>query len=160
MVRPGIMIYGFYPGGNTPRTVDLQPGLSLFSKVSFVKKVQKGTPIGYGGTWTASNDTTIATIPVGYADGFNRLFSNRGEVIIKEKKYPIVGRVCMDQSMIDLGVDSNVQAGNVVTLIGRDGSAEITVEDWARKLKTISYEVTCQINSRVPRVFEKLKSQS
>jgi alanine racemase len=154
MVRPGIMIYGFYPGGDTPRTVSLKPGLSLFSKVSFVKKVQKGTPIGYGGTWTAISDTTIATIPAGYADGFNRLFSNCGEVIIKEKKYPIVGRVCMDQSMIDLGTDSDVQAGDIVTLIGREGNTEITVEDWAQKLKTISYEVTCQINSRVPRVFK------
>jgi alanine racemase len=156
MVRPGIMIYGFYPGGDTPKTVPLKPGLSLLSKISFVKKIKAGTPIGYGGTWVAPHDTTIATIPAGYADGFNRLFSNCGHAIVKGKKYPIVGRVCMDQSMIDLGPDSFVAPGDTVTLIGRDGDAEITVEDWAKTLKTISYEVTCQINSRVQRLYQSL----
>ncbi len=154
MVRPGIMLYGFLPGGDTPATVALQPGLSLLTKISFLKFVKAGTPIGYGGSWIAPRDTHIATIPAGYADGFNRLFSNCGQVLIGGRKYPVVGRVCMDQSMIDLGPETNARVGDKVTLIGKDGNEEITVNDWAKALKTITYEVTCQINSRVQRVFE------
>jgi alanine racemase len=154
MVRPGIMLYGFLPGGDTPPTVPLKPAMSFFTKVSFVKAVKAGTPIGYGGSWIAPRDTHIATIPAGYADGFNRLFSNCGEALIGGQRYPIVGRVCMDQSMIDLGPNTTVKPGDKVTLIGKDCGEEITVSDWAKTLKTITYEVTCQINARVPRVFE------
>jgi alanine racemase len=154
MVRPGIMLYGFLPGGDTPPTVPLKPAMSLFTKVSFVKFVKAGTPIGYGGSWIAPRDTHIATIPAGYADGFNRLFSNCGHALLGGQRYPIVGRVCMDQSMIDLGPSTTVKVGDKVTLIGKDGAEEITVNDWAKMLKTITYEVTCQINARVPRIFE------
>jgi alanine racemase len=154
MVRPGIMLYGFLPAGDTPPTVPLKPGLSFFSKVSFVKQVKAGTPIGYGGSWIAPRDTRIATIPAGYADGFNRLFSNCGSVLIHGKRFPVVGRVCMDQCMIDVGPLADVKVGDTVTLIGKDGAEEISVYDWAQALKTITYEVTCQINARVPRVYE------
>lgn len=154
MVRPGIMIYGFYPGEDTPRTIPLKPGLSFITRVSFLKKVTAGTSIGYGRTWTCTEDTWIATIPVGYADGFNRLFSNMGRVLINGKSYPIVGRVCMDQSMVNLGPVTDIQVGNEVVLIGKSGHNEITVDEWAKKLGTITYEVTCQINSRVERVYD------
>jgi alanine racemase len=153
MVRPGIMIYGFYPDKLTPHTIELKPGLSFLTRVSFIKQVSKGTSIGYGRTWIAPQDTIIATIPVGYADGFNRLFSNSGRVLIKGKSYPIVGRVCMDQSMVDLGPSADINVGDEVVLIGRSGEAEITCDEWAEKLNTITYEVTCQINSRVQRYY-------
>jgi alanine racemase len=154
LVRPGIMLYGLYPGGDTPRTVELRPGMSLLTRVSFIKRVTAGTPIGYGGTWKAPEDSFIATIPAGYADGFNRLFSNRGRVLVHGRSYPIVGRVCMDQSMVNLGPTTACQVGDRVTLLGTDGREEITADEWASKLGTISYEVTCQVNARVSRVHE------
>lgn len=153
LVRPGIMIYGFYPDAGTPRSIPLQPGMSLLSRVSFMKKIQAGTSIGYGRTWLAAEDTWIATIPVGYADGFNRLLSNQGRVLIEGRSYPIVGRVCMDQSMVDLGSDPDVNVGDEVVLLGRSGDEEINCYEWASKLKTITYEVTCQISGRVVRVY-------
>jgi len=154
LVRPGIMIYGFYPDAGTPQTIPLKPGLSFLTRVSFLKQVKAGTSIGYGRTWVAPCDTWIATIPAGYADGFNRLFSNRGRVLIHGCSYPIVGRVCMDQSMVDLGPATDVRVGDEVVLIGRSGDEEISAYEWAQKLGTITYEVTCQINGRVTRVHE------
>jgi alanine racemase len=154
MVRPGIMIYGYRPGPGTPATIPLKPGLSFLTRVSFIKRVAAGTSIGYGRTWFAPQETWIATIPAGYADGFNRLFSNRGRVLINGRSYPVVGRVCMDQSMVDLGPNTDVRVGDEVVLIGRSGDAEITCEEWAQMLNTITYEVTCQINARVQRVYE------
>jgi len=154
MVRPGIMIYGFRPDAETPATIPLKPGMSLLTRVSFLKRVAAGTSIGYGRTWIAPRDTFIATIPAGYADGFNRLFSNRGRVLIGGKSYPLVGRVCMDQSMVDLGPETDVAVGDEVVLMGRSGEAEIRCEEWAEQLETITYEVTCQISPRVARVYD------
>jgi alanine racemase len=154
LVRPGIMLYGYHPGPETPHTIPLRPGMSFITKVSFLKKVSAGTSIGYGRTWFAPQDTWIATIPVGYADGFNRLFSNRGRVLIGGEFYPVVGRVCMDQSMVDLGAETSVRVGDEVTLIGASGGQVITADDWARLLGTISYEVLCQVNARVPRLYD------
>jgi alanine racemase len=154
MVRPGIMIYGYYPDETTPKTIPLFPGISFLSRISFLKHVKKGTSIGYGRTWVAPEDTWIATMPVGYADGYNRLFSNSGRVLIGGKSYPVVGRVCMDQSMINLGPETGAKVGDEVVLIGRSGDQEITTYEWAKALKTITYEVTCQINSRVERIYD------
>ena len=154
MVRPGIMIYGYYPGNRSSHSIELHPGLSFLTRVSFKKHVRQGTPIGYGQTWTAPEDTWIATIPAGYADGFNRLFSNNGRVLINGRAYLIVGRVCMDQSMINLGPETEVNVGDEVVLIGRSGSEEITTYEWAEKLNTITYEITCQINQRVQRIYD------
>ena len=153
MVRPGIMIYGFYPDEGTPRTIELKPGLSFLTRISFLKKVKAGTSIGYGRTWIAPENTWIATIPAGYADGLNRLFSNRGRVLVNGRSYPIVGRVCMDQSMFNLGPETDARVGDEVVLIGRSGNEEITCYEWAQKLGTITYEVICQINSRVERIY-------
>jgi alanine racemase len=154
MVRPGIMVYGCYPGAATPPAIPLKPGLSFVTRVSFIKKVAVGTSIGYGRTWIAPGETWIATIPVGYADGFNRLFSNRGRVLIDGRSYPVVGRVCMDQTMVDLGPETDVRVGAEVVLIGKSGDEEITADEWAQVLGTTPYEVLCQINARVRRVYE------
>jgi alanine racemase len=152
LVRAGIMAYGSYPDEQTPRTVPLLPGLSFLTRVAFLKRVEAGTTIGYGRTWTAQAPTWIATICCGYADGFNRLFSNRGRVLIGGRSYPVVGRVCMDQTMVDLGPATDVKVGDEVVLIGRSGDQEIIAADWGRVLGTIPYEVTCQIGPRVERV--------
>jgi alanine racemase len=154
LVRPGIMVYGFRPDPETPATIPLKPGMSLLSRVSFVKKVAEGTSIGYGRTWVARRETFVATIPAGYADGFNRLFSNRGRVLVGGRSYPVVGRVCMDQSMVDLGPETDVKVGDEVVLMGRSGDQEISCEEWAGKLGTITYEVTCQVSPRVARVSD------
>ena len=154
LVRPGIMVYGFRPDPESPATIPLKPGMSLLTRVSFVKKVARGTSVGYGRTWVAPADTTIATIPAGYADGFNRLFSNRGRVLIDGRSFPVVGRVCMDQSMVDLGPGTDVKVGDEVVLMGPSGELEIRCEEWAAQLGTITYEVTCQVNPRVVRVFD------
>ncbi len=148
------MIYGYYPDDTTPRTIPLYPGISFLTRISFVKFVKQGTSVGYGRTWVAPEDTWIATIPVGYADGFNRLFSNTGRVLVNGKSHPIVGRVCMDQSMVNLGPATDVKVGDEVVLIGRSGDQEITTDEWAKALKTITYEITCQINSRVERFYD------
>ncbi len=153
MVRPGIMVYGYYPDPRTPRTIPLKPGMSLHTRVSFLKKVSAGTSVSYGRTWIAPQDTWIATIPVGYADGFNRLFSNRGRVLINGRSYPVVGRVCMDQTMVDVGPTTGFQVGDAVVLMGRSGDQEITCDEWAEMLNTITYEVTCRIDLRVKRVY-------
>lgn len=154
MVRPGIMIYGFYPSEDTPQTILLKPGLSFKTRVSFLKLVPKGGSVGYGRTWIAPEDSWIATFPAGYADGFNRLFSNMGRVLINGRSYPVVGRVCMDQSMCNLGPATEVKVGDEVVLIGDSGCQSISAYEWAEKLKTITYEVTCQINRRVLRYFD------
>ncbi|HWQ08336.1 MAG TPA: alanine racemase [Holophaga sp.] len=154
MVRPGIVVYGVYPDETTPRTIPLFPGFSLLTRISYLKFVKKGTTIGYGRTWEAPEDTWIATMPVGYADGFNRLFSNSGHVLVNGRSYPIVGRICMDQSMIDLGPAPAAKVGDEVVLIGRSGDLEITTGDWAKALKTIAYEVTCLISARVERIYD------
>ena len=154
MVRPGIMIYGYYPDTSTAKTLFLKPGMSFYSRVSFVKKVKEGTPISYGQTWVAPRDTYIATVPVGYADGYNRLFSNRGRMLINGRSYQVAGRVCMDQTMLDLGPETDVKAGDQVVLLGRSGDQVISAYEWADKLGTITYEITCQMNQRVIRYYD------
>ena len=151
MVRPGIMIYGSLPDPLAQRTVDLRPALEFTTRVSFVKPVAAGETIGYGRTFAAPADTWIATIPAGYGDGYSRLLSNRGRVLIGGVAYPIAGRVCMDQTMIDLGPEPVAAVGDEAVLIGRRGDAEITAENVAELMGTIPYEVTCLITQRVTR---------
>lgn len=151
MVRPGIMIYGSLPDPGCEASVPLEPVLSWTTRVSFVKDVAAGESIGYGRTWVAPVDTKVATVPVGYGDGYSRALSNRGRVLIGGRPYPIVGRVCMDQTMVDLGAGSAVAVGDEVVLVGRAGAEEITVSEVAELMGTIPYEVTCLINARVGR---------
>ncbi|MFT3859919.1 alanine racemase [Micropruina sp.] len=153
LVRPGIMMYGSLPDPRVERTVELRPGLALTTEISFLKPVAAGETVGYGRTWTAPRDTWVATIPVGYGDGYSRLLSNRGRVLIAGVSYPIIGRVCMDQAMIDVGPEPLVRVGDEVVLIGRSGADEITVTEVADLMGTIPYEVTCLITPRVTRVY-------
>lgn len=151
LVRPGIMIYGAYPDPEAARTVPLLPALEWRTRVSFVKRVPAGETVGYGRTWTAPRDTWIATVPVGYGDGYSRLLSNRGRMLVRGASYPIAGRVCMDQTMIDLGPHTDVTVGDEVVLVGRSGTDEITTSEVAGLMGTIPYEVTCLITRRVGR---------
>ncbi|MCA0308212.1 MAG: alanine racemase [Actinobacteria bacterium] len=151
LVRPGIMIYGAYPDPEAARTVPLLPALEWRTRVSFVKRVPAGETVGYGRTWTAPRDTWVATVPVGYGDGYSRLLSNRGRMLVRGGSYPIAGRVCMDQTMIDLGPDTDVAVGDEVVLVGRSGTDEITTSEVAGLMGTIPYEVTCLITRRVGR---------
>lgn len=151
LVRPGIMIYGAYPDPEAARTVPLLPALEWRTRVSFVKRVPAGETVGYGRTWTAPGDTWVATVPVGYGDGYSRLLSNRGRMLVRGRSYPIAGRVCMDQTMIDLGPDTDVTVGDEVVLVGRSGTDEITTSEVAGLMGTIPYEVTCLITRRVER---------
>jgi len=151
LVRPGIMVYGAYPDPEAARTVPLLPALEWRTRVSFVKRVSAGETVGYGRTWTAPGDTWIATVPVGYGDGYSRLLSNRGRMLVRGRSYPIAGRVCMDQTMIDLGPDTDVTVGDEVVLVGRSGAEEVTTSEIAGLMGTIPYEVTCLITRRVGR---------
>lgn len=151
LVRPGIMIYGSYPDPETPRTIPLRPGLEWRSRVVFVKPVGAGQTVGYGRTWAAPRDTWIATVAVGYGDGYPRALSNRGRMLVGGRSYPIAGRVSMDQTMIDLGPEPAVAVGDEAVLIGADGDEEITAAELAGLIGTIPYEITCMVNRRVAR---------
>ncbi|MEZ5386859.1 MAG: alanine racemase [Prosthecobacter sp.] len=152
LVRPGIMLYGVYPSRETARTISLMPALAWKSEVVFFKVVQPGRPVSYGGSWRSDHLVRVVTVPVGYGDGYFRALSDRGEVLIRGQRHPIVGRVCMDQFMVNLewGTAYN---GDLVTIIGREGDETITAQDVADWAGTIPYEVLTNINARVPRVF-------
>ncbi|RMB62371.1 alanine racemase [Tessaracoccus antarcticus] len=152
MVRPGIMVYGSYPDPSTPRAHALAPVLRWTSRVAFIKQVLAGETVGYGRDWTAPRDTWVATVNVGYGDGYSRLLSNRGHMLVDGTPRPVVGRVCMDQTMIDLGPEvPTVRVGDEAVLVGRSGEHEISVEDVAALMGSITYEVTCLITDRVHR---------
>ncbi len=154
MVRPGLVIYGLYPS-SLSRSLDVSPIMSFKARIVHVQRLPRGSSISYGRTFTAPKDMTIATISVGYGDGYTRSLSNRGEALIRGKRAKIVGTVCMDLTMVDCTGTDAVQLGDECTLIGRDGTEEITPDDIARLTGTISYEVTSSIGPRVPRVFVK-----
>ncbi len=154
-VRAGIMIYGLYPSDEVVKeNIRIKPVCSFKTSVAFVKKVKPGSSISYVRTYTTNKETKIATLPVGYADGYNRLLSNKGEVLIKGKRYPVVGNICMDMCMVDIGND-DIKIGDEAVLIGKQGNDEITIEEIAKKINTINYEVQCSISRRVPRVYIK-----
>lgn len=153
MVRIGIAMYGIAPSDDLDDLcADLRPAMELRSRVSFVKQVRSGSAISYGLKHTFSRDTTVATVPLGYADGVPRRLSQvGGEVLIDGRRCPIVGVVTMDQLMVDCG-DHDVRVGDDVTLIGRQGGESIRAEEWAQRLGTIGYEIVCGISERIPRV--------
>jgi len=149
MVRPGIMIYGIYPSREVSRSIMLRPAMTFKTKVSQVKVVPAGTPISYGRTFITKGKTTVATLPVGYDDGYNRLLSNRGEVLIKGHRAPVIGRVCMDMCLVDVSSVEDVRPGDEVVLFGEDPS----VYEFATKIGTIPNEVVCAVSKRVPRIY-------
>ena len=154
--REGISLYGYYPSDEPlAHPVKLAPALSLVSMVSFVKTVEEGTPIGYGGSFVAPRRMKVATIPAGYADGYPRGLSNRGFVLIKGKKCPVIGRVCMDQMMADVSQVEDAAPRDEVVLIGRSGKEEITLEDICAWSGGFHYELLCLLGRRVPRLYMK-----
>jgi len=153
MVRPGIMLYGYPPGESIPDTLHLQQPLSLRSAITLIKRVEKGVSISYSRRYTTASPTHIGTIPVGYADGFNRLLTNNADVLIQGKRFPQVGTVCMDQIMVDLGDDNSISVGDEVTLLGTGGEETITAWDIASRIGTIPYEILCALSARIPRIY-------
>ncbi len=153
LVRPGIMLYGSYPSSTSQQLIKLRPLMTLKTQIHFVKRVPPGNRISYGGTFVTKRESVIATLPIGYADGYNRLLSNRGVVLVRGQRAPVVGTVCMDYFMVDVTHITRVSSGDEVVLIGRQGKERITVEEVAEKLGTISYEVLCSVSKRVPRVY-------
>ncbi|MGB2705706.1 MAG: alanine racemase [Candidatus Omnitrophota bacterium] len=153
MVRPGIIIYGIYPKRNFPRRIDLKPTFSLKTKIVFIKNTPPGRSISYGRTYITQSHTKIATIPIGYADGYGRILSNKAEVLVRGRRAPVIGKVTMDQTMIDVGHIKNVKVGDEVVLIGKQKEEEIRVEKLARLAGTIPYEIVTGITNRVPRLY-------
>jgi alanine racemase len=154
LVRPGIMLYGSYPTPMYQNFIQLRPVMTLKTHIYFLKSVPPGTKISYGGTFLTKRESLIATLPIGYADGYSRFLSNQGEVLIRGVRAPVVGRVCMDFIMIDVTDIPKVSIGEEVVLIGRQGRGRISVEEVAEKIGSISYEVFCLIGERVPRLYK------
>jgi len=153
MVRPGIMTYGLRPSPEVDQHFPLKPALSWKAKIVYLKDVPADYGISYGATYITQKKTKIATIPLGYADGFSRHLSNKGEVLIGGKRAVVSGRVCMDQFMVDVTHISGVKVGDEVVIIGKQASDEITATEIADKIGTINYEITCAISKRVPRIY-------
>ncbi|MBR4643088.1 MAG: alanine racemase [Selenomonadaceae bacterium] len=149
MVRSGIINYGLYPSADFPKTIELRPVMKLVARIVYLKKISAGTSIGYGREFVAEHDSLIATLPIGYADGYIRAYKNF-HVEVRGKLAPIAGRVCMDQVMIDVTDIDGVKVGDEVILFGSD---LISIDDAAKHLNTINYEITCLVSERVPRIF-------
>ena len=153
LVRAGIILYGLQPSSKVRRPLDLRPLMELKSVVSMVKTVGSGVDVSYGRTYTTRGETKIATVPIGYADGYPRALSNLGEMLVRGQRARIIGRVCMDQLMLDVTHIPDVEEGDVVTVFGRDGGAFLPVEEVSSLDQTINYETVCQITKRVPRIY-------
>lgn len=155
MVRSGIMTYGLYPSEEVPKEkLPLRPAMEWKALISYVKEVESGTSISYGGTFTAEHPMKVATVPVGYADGMKRDLSGKGRVLVHGEYAPILGRVCMDQFMIDVTGIPGVKMGDVVTIFGRDGNHMIPVEEVAALSHSFNYEFVCSVTNRVPRRYD------
>jgi alanine racemase len=152
-VRVGLLIYGIYPSPEVSKSIQVKPALSFKSKIIFLKEVEKGTPVGYGKSYITSRKTKVATIPLGYADGFGRLLSNKACVLIQGKRSKVIGRVCMDAFMVDVTDIPQAKAGDELVLIGKQGNEEITVDEFAEWNQSISYEVLTRMGKRLPKVY-------
>jgi alanine racemase len=156
MIRPGIAVYGLYPSEHADKSrVKLKPAMSLKTKIIQIKDTPAGYDISYGATWQTPEKTRIATVPVGYGDGYNRLLSSRGEMLVEGRRAPVVGRVCMDLTMLDVGHIPEAKVGSEVVILGQQGSEGVTADDIARLTGTINYEVVTAIAARVPRIYTK-----
>lgn len=154
--RPGIILYGCRPSPEVKYPPNLSPVMSVKAEIARLMTVPADTFVGYGCTWQATRESTIATIPLGYADGFSRLFSNNGYVLVNGQRAPIVGRVCMDHIMIDvtdIRPSTPLHEGSIVTILGTDGKDSITADELAEKMGTINYEVLCLLGTRLPKVY-------
>jgi len=152
LVRCGICLYGLAPTRELSRKLDLRPVMSLHSKVAYFKVVQPGATVSYGGTWQAKKQTRVVTVPLGYGDGYSRRLSNHGSVLIRGERYPIIGNVCMDQMMVDIG-EGTAYNGDEVVLIGKQGEQEISIFDIAEQIGTDPRDVMVSANERIPRVY-------
>jgi len=153
MVRVGIAMYGCYPSAEVQREVKLTPAMSLRTQISQIKTIEKGDKVSYGCTFTAPKQMRVATLPIGYADGFNRLLSSKGEVLIRGQRAPVIGRVCMDQTVVDVSSIETAQLHDEAVCIGRQNGDEISAEEFAAHCGTINYEVLCALSPRVPRLY-------
>ncbi len=153
LVRPGIMMYGVYPSASAKRTIEISPVLALKSKIVYLKEVPANTSISYERVFFTKRISRIATLPIGYGDGYFRQLSNKAEVLINGKRFPVVGIICMDQLMVDVTDGDEIHVGDDVTLLGKDGDEEIPVVEIAEKVGTNVYEVLTNIAARVPRVY-------
>lgn len=158
LVRPGIMLYGGMPGEKYRDRLDLKPVMHLRTQIAQLKRIPPGTGVSYGHRFHASRETLLAVLPIGYADGYNRLLTNRGEALICGQRVPVIGTVCMDWIMVDVTDLPQVAVGDPVTLLGEAGDQAITAEEWAEWVGSISYEVFCRIAPRVPRRYLELPS--
>lgn len=154
MVRPGVMMYGYYPSKTTTESVPLRPAMQLQTSVAMVKWIEEGETVSYGRRFTALRRTQIATLPVGYADGITRLLTGKASVLLRGKRFPVAGTICMDQLMVDVG-DAKVARGDTAVLIGAQNGARQSAWDLAEAIGTIPYEICCAISSRVPRVYHR-----
>lgn len=157
LVRPGILLYGLNPGA--PLSLGLKPVMSLKARISFLKEVGGGEPLSYNRTYQTRRRTRIATLPVGYSHGYRVGFSNKGMVVVKGRRCPVVGRVTMDQTLVDVGAVPGIRRWEVVTLLGHEGGSRVTAEEMAGWAGTIPYEVVCAFNSRIPRVYKGLNTR-
>lgn len=153
-VRAGITMYGLAPSDEVDMDrITLKPAMSLFSHITYVKKVYPGQSISYGGIFTADREMTVATVPLGYGDGYPRTLTGKGEVLVRGKRCPILGRICMDQFMIDVSCFEDIKEGETVTLLGYDGDEHISAEELGEKSGRFNYELVCLIGTRIPRVY-------
>ena len=155
MVRPGIIIYGYYPTTDTRKTFPIKKVMTVKSEISFIKNVPKNFSISYSALYSTTEETKIATIPYGYADGYPRLLTNKTEAIIRGQRFRIVGRICMDQVMINIGNGTQIKVGEKVTIVGKDGNSEIWFDELAGKLNNLQYELLCNVAKRIPRIYKK-----
>ncbi len=153
MVRPGLLLYGLYSSEDLSRDIGVMPVMSFETKVIHIKEMEPGDVVGYGRTYHVTKSMRVATLPVGYGDGYNHRLSNQGNVIIRGKKAPIIGRVCMDLCFVDVTDITNISVGDEVILYGTQGKETIRIESVAKQLNTIPYEVTCSVSKRVPRIY-------
>ena len=151
--RAGITVYGLYPSDEVERNMKIYPAMEIRSFITYVKEVEPGTPISYGGTFVTDRPMRIATIGAGYGDGYPRNLSGKGEVLIHGKRAKILGRICMDQFMVDVSHIKEAAIGDTVTIFGKDGEKNIPVEEIAEKSHSFNYEFVCSITNRVPRKY-------
>jgi alanine racemase len=154
MVRPGLSMYGYFPSRQSPKSVQLKPAMTIKTTVALIKPIDAGDSVSYGRRFVANRHTRIATLPIGYADGYSRLLTGKSVVLIHGKRFPVVGTICMDMMMVDVGV-AEISVGDEVTIMGAQDGQEITCWDLAERMGTIPYELLCNISARVPRIYSK-----